>query len=80
MVLKLLPFQGVWSQESRTGWMKEERDGWGLTGLTVNSCFFLPPPCVPYYIKYIYPYFYIYVGGGVCIFGVLTVNLLTLPG
>ena len=27
MVLKLLPFQGVWRQESRTGWMKEER-GW----------------------------------------------------
>lgn len=49
----------------------------GLTGLTVNSCFFLPPPCVPYYIKYIYTYFYICVGGGVCIFGVLTVNLLT---
>ena len=49
MVLKLLPFQGVWSQESRTGmderrtgmderrtgWMKEERDGWGVN--RVNS-------------------------------------------
>ena len=64
--------------ERRTG-MDERRTGMdgGLTGLTVNSCFFLPPPCVPYYIKYIYTYFYICVGGGVCIFGVLTVNLLT---
>ena len=42
MVLKLLPFQGVWRLESRTGWMKEERgwmkeerDGWGVN--RVNS-------------------------------------------
>ena len=60
--------------------LKEHLGAAGLTGLTVNSCFFLPPPCVPYYIKYIYTYFYICMGGGVCIFGVLTVNLLTLPG
>ena len=59
---------------------EENRKTRGLTGLTVNSCFFLLPPCVPYYIKYIYTYFYICVGGGVCIFEVLTVNLLTLPG
>ena len=30
--------------------------------------------------SYLYTYFYICVGGRVCIFGVLTVNLLTLPG
>ena len=77
---ELLPFQGVWGQETRTRLLTDKKTRTrlkGLTGLTVNSCFFLPPPCVPYYIKYIYTYFYICVGGGVCIFGVLTVNLLT---
>ena len=52
----------------------------GLTGLTVNSCFFYLPLAYLIIFKYIYTYFYICVGGGVCIFGVLTVNLLTLPG
>ena len=56
---------------------RKQKDKGGVTGLTVNSCFFLPPPCVPYYIKYIYTYFYISVWMEVCIFGVLTVNLLT---
>ena len=51
----------------------------GLTELTVNSCFFLPPPRVPYIIINIYILIFICVGVGVCIFGVLTVNLLTLP-
>ena len=39
---------------------EENRKTRGLTGLTVNSCFFLPPPCVPYYI-YIYILIFIYV-------------------
>ena len=42
------------------------------------SCFLHGPPRVPYYIIiYIYTYFYISVWMEVCIFGVLTVNLLT---
>ena len=52
----------------------------GVTGLTVNSCFSYLPLAYLIIFKYIYTYFYICVGGGVCIFGVLTVNLLTLPG
>lgn len=59
---------------------EENRKTKGLTGLTVNSCFFLPPPAYLIIFKYIYTYFYMCVGGGVFIFGVLTVNLLTLPG
>ena len=59
---------------------EENRKTRGLTGLTVNSCFFYLPLAYLIIFKYIYTYFYICVGGGVCIFGVLTVNLLTLPG
>ena len=56
------------------------REQQGLTGLTVNSCFSYLPLAYLIIFKYIYTYFYICVGGGVCIFGVLTVNLLTLSG
>ena len=49
---------------------------WGLTELTVNSCFFDTPPRV--YLNYnIYILIFICVWGEPCIFGVLTVNLLT---
>ena len=58
---------------------EENRKTRGLTGLTVNSCFFYLPLAYLIIFKYIYTYFYICVGGRVCIFGVLTVNLLTLP-
>ena len=59
---------------------EENRKKRGLTGLTVNSCFSYLPLAYLIIFKYIYTYFYICVGGGVFIFGVLTVNLLTLPG
>ena len=49
---------------------------WGLTELTVNSCFFDTPPRA--YLNYnIYILIFICVWGEPCIFGVLTVNLLT---
>ena len=57
---------------------EENRKTRGLTGLTVNSCFSTSPLRTLLYLN-IYTYFYICVGGRVCIFGVLTVNLLTLP-
>ena len=50
---------------------------WGLTELTVNSCFFDTPPRAYLIIIYIYILIFICVWGEPCIFGVLTVNLLT---
>ena len=59
---------------------EENRKTRGLTGLTVNSCFFYLPLAYLIILN-IYILIFIYVWeGGVCIFGVLTVNLLTLPG
>ena len=72
-------FFGETTKHSCLNFLKEgEEKPRGLTGLTVNSCFLHGPPRVPYYIIiYIYTYFYISVWMEVCIFGVLTVNLLT---
>ena len=43
---ELLPFQGVWGQETRTRLLTDKKTRTrlkGLTGLTVNSCFsYLP--------------------------------------
>ena len=55
--------RGKQKEREREREREENRKTRRLTGLTVNSCFFLPPPCVPYYIKYIYTYFYMCVGG-----------------
>ena len=72
--------KGKGKEKEKEKGKRRNRKTRGLTGLTVNSCFFYLPLAYLIIFKYIYTYFYICVGGGVCIFGVLTVNLLTLPG
>ena len=42
--------RGKQKEREREREREENRKTRRLTGLTVNSCFFLPPPCVPYYI------------------------------